>query len=315
MTESDLDAVIDVTGFAFGDEWADSPLGRRARNYERWRFRGVPVYMLPQAFGPFRSTAAPSKLAIESARLVYARDADSLDYVSKLFDGQMPHGVRLAPDFTVSVPGIFPEQYRSLAGGGRDRAQLEHPRTGLGRGGLHKGVHRQPRRGRPRPPCERSRRLRPLPRSAKDRRLLELVRARVPDLEIVSGLDGGVRSKGLIGASRLIVAGRYHALVSGLAQGIPSILHGWSHKYRWLAKDYDVEALASDPFAEPGELGALIEQTLGRPELPRRISTAARGVQARTAQMWSEIATDFAATAGSEGQAESSSVRRIGAAG
>ncbi len=314
MTESDLDAVIDVTGFAFGDEWADSPLGRRARNYERWRFRGVPVYMLPQAFGPFRSTAAPSKLAIESARLVYARDADSLDYVSKLFDGQMPHGVRLAPDFTVSVPGIFPRAVSEPRRGGPRSCPTGTSTNGSRPGGPPQG-RTSTTSSRPSTSSVRtestpsaSATKRQGPTSARAR---EGTGARSRDRERtrrgqVEGPDRCIEAhrRREVSRARQRTRPRHPVDPARVESQVPVAGEGLRRR-----------GTGERPLRRTGELGALIEQTLGRPELPRRISTAARGVQARTAQMWSEIATDFAATAGSEGQAESSSVRRIGAAG
>jgi colanic acid/amylovoran biosynthesis protein len=250
--------------------------------------------MLPQAFGPFESTAEPSKLAIQSSRLAYARDDDSLAYIKQLFDGALPTSVLRAPDFTGSVKGVFPEAFRRLVGGVAIVPNWNiHERASTGSNpnayidNLVEAVRASREKGlNPFGLCHEG---------SRDRRLLELVKNRVPDLEIVGGLDG-VELKGLLGAMSLVVSGRYHALISGLSQGVPSILHGWSHKYRWLAEDYDVESLVIDPFAEPGTITSLIGQTLGQPDLVARIRKASTEVKAKSLTMWSAIAADFSGT-------------------
>lgn len=50
----------------------------------------------------------------------------------------------------------------------------------------------------------------------------------------------------LIGACRFMVASRFHAMISGLAMGVPSLLIGWSHKYAEVLRMFDLEELATD---------------------------------------------------------------------
>jgi polysaccharide pyruvyl transferase WcaK-like protein len=50
----------------------------------------------------------------------------------------------------------------------------------------------------------------------------------------------------LIGACRFMVASRFHAMISSLAMGVPSLLVGWSHKYAEVLAMFDLEDLAMD---------------------------------------------------------------------
>ena len=47
--------------------------------------------------------------------------------------------------------------------------------------------------------------------------------------------------KRVIGNARFCISSRFHGLVSALAQGIPIIATGWSHKYKMLLRDYEME--------------------------------------------------------------------------
>jgi polysaccharide pyruvyl transferase WcaK-like protein len=50
----------------------------------------------------------------------------------------------------------------------------------------------------------------------------------------------------LIGRCRFLVASRFHAMVSALAMGVPSLLIGWSHKYAEVLESFELEQLAMD---------------------------------------------------------------------
>jgi len=290
VTASDIDAVLDITGFAFGDQWADAPLMRRAKNYEMWQARGVPVYMLPQAFGPFNQTAQPAELAVRSSRIVHARDRDSYSYLESLLSAGDASKLRLSPDFTLGVPGTEPSRHSNLDDfsvivpnwnifkrGTSEQASsyiscLNEFAGALQRGGTTVvGV------------CHEGR---------GDKQILEEVRKNFPGMEIVDGLDGQ-ELKWLLGRAKVVVSGRYHALVSALAQGVPSVLHGWSHKYKWLAEDFDCVDMIGDPYAGRQEVDQLVARATAEEGLRQRISVAAESVKKRNDEMWNEIRTDL----------------------
>lgn len=82
--------------------------------------------------------------------------------------------------------------------------------------------------------------------------------------------------RALIGRSDLLVASRFHAMISGLATGVPSLVVGWSHKYREVLADFGVPELALDfRAARPEALAAqAVEALERRDDIAQAIATA-----------------------------------------
>src|SRR5262245_25087034 len=79
VAESELDVVLDASGFAYGDFWQALKLNRRLiRPLPRWRRRETTVVLLPQAFGPFTTAKIrrSMRMVIDGADLIYARDRE-----------------------------------------------------------------------------------------------------------------------------------------------------------------------------------------------------------------------------------------------
>lgn len=286
MDASKIDAVIDIGGFTFGDQWAAGPIDRRSKQLEWWSQRGIPVYLLPQAFGPFVETAEAGQRAIKSAELVFARDGESFHYVTDL----VPHmlgKVHLSPDFTSVVQGIIPTQGEHLRNQVAiipnwniyDRAPSDFEKNayidnltstvsylnskGIGAYGLcHEGE--------------------------KDRHLLGMVKSRKPNFEIVDGLNG-LEAKGLLSTARMAVSGRYHAIVSASSKGTPTVMHGWSHKYRHLADDFGSSDLLIDPYAPVDKLMQVIDFALDERVTQETLAHRTSLITTRNEEMWAAL--------------------------
>lgn len=70
----------------------------------------------------------------------------------------------------------------------------------------------------------------------------------------------------LISRSDVLLTSRFHAMVSGLALGVPTLVVGWSHKYMETLADFGMDHLAFD-FRSPAEdLGAMVDEILEKKE-------------------------------------------------
>ena len=281
-----IDYVVDASGYSLTDHWGTAPARSRIARLARWRARGVGYSMLPQAFGPFAfpDVAAGARTVFEHADRIWARDLTSREHVLGLLDGGQR--VDVAPDVTIGLP-VTPDT--RAAGGtllvpnwniakrsgpsGRQRyvealvaVALELQRQGRRVIGLsHEG--------------------------AEDLRLITEVAGHVPGIEVLdpaSGLD----CKRIIAGADLVISARYHALVSALSAGVPVIGHSWSHKYRALLDDFEVEGGLADPLDPRSTLGELARAhgSDARPD-PEVI----KDLQDRVGTVWNELEKTIAA--------------------
>jgi hypothetical protein len=279
---SDIDAVFDVSGFAFGDQWSDANLSRKAAYFAYWKAKDVPVYLLPQAFGPFTKTSGPATLAIN----------DSRNYVNSL---RTHSAITQSPDFTTVLHGQKPTQHVVDTYSGAvplvpnwnivSRASKEDASAYISN--LAMAATELKAQG-----------LRPYGLShegKKDTELLRVVAEKVTDFPIHVPRDG-LEAKWIIGTAPIAVAGRFHALVSALSQGVPSVIHGWSHKYRWLAEDFGVPGLVRDPYEAPEDIRNAIASLVSEQKALRpTIESFAAIRKSEVIGMWNHIYDDFSA--------------------
>lgn len=245
-TDDDLEGILDASGFVLSDQWGVVPAQRLLRRVRSWTERGLPIILLPQAFGPFQSpeVAAVAREIVTASRLVYARDAESLRHLQELrLPADVAGRIRLAPDITIGLhedaevtevgdTAVVPNwNIARRAPSARDRAAYLESLTRTVAAVRDIG-------GTPYGLCHEG---------DDDLALLEELSGNVGGLPILSGLSGP-RCKALIAGSAGVVSGRFHACVSGLATGVPTVLHGWSHKYRELAQDFDSADNVADPY-------------------------------------------------------------------
>jgi colanic acid/amylovoran biosynthesis protein len=285
----EVDVVIDVSGYAYGDAW-DWKHGERLPAYYRSiRGRGGRVVLLPQTLGPFEDERVRRTFVdiYAAADLVYARDHRSFERAEAV----LPDTARLrrAPDITIrkasDEPGLdwvegkacVISNVNMITHLGADVASgyvgfLERVLGTLRRLGAEPFVLIHDLGG-------------------GDERLARAAIEAAGGAELVREEDP-FRIKAIIGRSFLTVSSRYHGLVAALSQGVPSLATGWAHKYATLLEDYGVPEALLDPLATDEAL----TEALGRLFVPEiRAGISARLLRAEAdrvravERMWDEV--------------------------
>ena len=291
VTERDVDAVLDASGFAYGEAWGDWPIRYVTGELQRSGRHGKPYVFLPQAFGPFRGAATARLLgrALGHAALICPRDGESLAQLRAL-PGDFAGRLLPCPDFTIALRGepraadAWEVDERTLLLVPNSR-MLEVARAGPGwrdgylpllaqlatraqAGGF--GVRILNHAGR------------------EDAEVCARLAALVGNAPIIDEPDP-VRLKGVIGRSGLVVSSRYHGCVNALSQGVPCLATSWSHKYPALFSDYGVPGFVlveCDPATALERLDHLVAD---RTAWSERITGRQVELEAQVEFMWQRV--------------------------
>lgn len=252
--------LLDCSGFAYGDAWGPDRLHRRHAVYADLRRRGTRIVMLPQALGPFERPeirAAATRL-FSCCDAIFARDADSLAYLRGLDLGAGIH-IAQAPDITHALSGQPPadvDAWRRRVALVPNMRMLD--RTSPERGRAYVDFMAQAARSARRAGLEPWLAL----HEANDGQILAAVNAELDAPLTV--IDAPSReTKGMFACCHALVASRYHALVSGLSQGVPVIGTSWAHKYDRLFEEYGHAPFLLPPEGDPAVRQARFDELFG----------------------------------------------------
>ncbi|WP_157939417.1 polysaccharide pyruvyl transferase family protein [Gracilimonas amylolytica] len=233
ISQDSIDVVIDVSGFRYGDFWGKSEMVKGSTKYlKKWKNKNVKIIYLPQAFGPFqmKGTRKQAKKILKYADFVAARDKDSFSYLNELRTDVKKKKLFQYPDFTTSISvGEKLDEYKNqiliipnskmIKEDGRYISYLLN---------LIKYLQR------------------------KDLNFSFLVHAGNTDFQIANQIneinksniniiwhEDPILTKQIIKSSYFLITSRFHGLINGLSQGVPSISTSWSHKYERVLEEYD----------------------------------------------------------------------------
>jgi colanic acid/amylovoran biosynthesis protein len=290
---SEVDVIIDASGFAYGDQWGAKKANERlASNIEAFKGKrdNRRVIMLPQAFGPFEDKAlqAAMQKITRNADLVFAREARSFQFLTNVSDLSI---IQQAPDFT---NGYHPKKTHLIDQSkfkvcfivnqkmiamkkNDDGNDYKHFMVNL----LKKAVESS---------------MAPfllLHEGVKDKKLaqevIEMCGSDVPMIVVESADE----VKSVIGQCELVISSRFHGLVSALSQDVPVMATGWSHKYQMLLDDYGVSDMlyneSTDIERATVDMINLIQDSTIRNQVMKSISENNKIQKNRTVDMWSQV--------------------------
>jgi colanic acid/amylovoran biosynthesis protein len=276
VRDRDITGVLDASGFAYSDSFSLDRHQREAFFGRRWAKAGVPKIMLPQAFGPFRDKEKARLAAeiLDQAEVVFARDDVSLANLNEL--GIETEVIR-SVDFTI---GLHPPEMDPVKG---TPFVAIVPNTKIVSSGRSKASDYTALLEQYAVAAERAGREALLVvHEDTDRSIAEEIASR-RGLDIFEDEDPLIL-KAVLGQADAIVASRFHAVVGALAQGVPSVVLGWSHKYAQLLNDFGVPQWSADLQDDPSEtLAAVMNDAAGVATARARRSDLIRQVD----QMWS----------------------------
>ena len=290
---------VDISGYALGSNWEPKVCNDYLDCIEHAMAYGVPVYLLPQSFGPFDYTTEAGK-AIDGrtrrlfpkVKHIFAREQEGFDALvsrygltnvtltkdmvlaSKIED----YSAALRQKPVLDLPEI-PENSIALIPNVRVRdSGANDPLTiytAAVRAGLEKGLH-----------------VYITHHSTQDRELCAAIKAAFADEDRVILLEHDhscMEFNVLVKKFRFVIASRFHAIVHALKNGVPCVALGWATKYMDLMKLFSQERFVFD-LRQPLESSA-VEQAVR--EMSRVWQTEAEVIRTALPELQKENVFDF----------------------
>lgn len=290
--ERDIDALIDISGYAFGDKWSLANPRLLAQRAAAFRRRGKPVVMLPQMLGPFTKPGQAEAFTelSEHVDLIYAREQESFDAARPLV--AYPERLRVVPDITITTPAkaVQTPDHDYLCLVPNSKLLQANPQQQDWSGSYLERLANAAEQA-----IQRGLEVVIVQHEYKeaDERLTRDLHKRigVDRCTVFRNSDPQVL-KGFLGGARLVVGSRFHSLVSTLSMGVPAIALGWAHKYDALMRDFGApEAIhrAADP---SDHLTGLIDDVLRQhEEMVRTIASQKSEMVVANQKMWTDVFT------------------------
>ncbi|RAV29405.1 polysaccharide pyruvyl transferase family protein [Sinomicrobium soli] len=237
----DIDAVLDISGFAFSDQWGDQAVLNVHRLINKIKAKGKKYIFLPQAFGPFSSRIIRKYMreGVSKADLVMARDNNSFEMLKEL---DRKSEILKYPDITIGLkPGKTEFDQENFACIVPNERMLDQGREYWPEGEYMKYVKKSIKKILSGTDCNIL--VLVHDKGAGDMKLGREIVDDFPENNRISLFyeEDPVKLKSIIGQASFVIGSRYHALVSALSQNIPCISLGWSHKYIMLFEEYNTE--------------------------------------------------------------------------
>lgn len=86
---SDMDLIIDVSGFALGDKWSKRTNENFLNTIRLAKRHNIPIFIMPQSFGPFKYSEKLEylhneiKVLLAYPEVVFAREQEGYDFITK----------------------------------------------------------------------------------------------------------------------------------------------------------------------------------------------------------------------------------------
>lgn len=276
----DVDALIDISGFAYGDAWNDRGFKRILPIINYCHKRGKPVVFLPQAWGSFEKPVvrnAIREFLNYKNTIFYSRDRSSCRHLEKALD-KLSGSINASPDIVFNFQGSSQKQgvrilesmgcslSRNIVGISPNMKVYDRvPGSGCGNFYLQTLVTfvKHCLENHDVDIVLQANEIDEVNLRKDDRYLCSLIYAAVnrPDRCFMTReCLTAESSKALIGCFDYLLSSRFHSLVFGFSQGVPGMAVSWSHKYRELLNQFGMgEYVQECPDLDPNVLISMFE--------------------------------------------------------
>jgi len=250
------DVFIDISGYALGSNWDVKICHDYLDNIEHALAYGIPVYLMPQSFGPFdymdvegKAIDARTRRLFPRIRHIFAREQEGYDILVSRYDLK---NVTLTHDMVLSsklddYSDAFREKQVFDLPAITENSMAVIPNVRVGdsgvndwlavyaaavRTGLKQGLY-----------------VYITYHSTQDRQLCQEIKNEFADEDRVIFLDHDyscIEFNELVKKFRFVVASRFHAIVHALKNGVPCVALGWAAKYMELMKLFGHEKYVFD---------------------------------------------------------------------
>lgn len=291
VSESQVDLVLEASGFAYGDQWPLRFLQNTAKEVVRFAKAGKPFVFMPQAFGPFKTedSKAAMRDIINHARLIFVRDPVSLQHLQSCVPN-LPDSVVLTPDFTVGLSARANDEipaingpYAALIPNNKVVSKFNHANAEKMRADYIAAFAAAANKL-----AEQGMQCVLVNHEGKeDAQLCDEIAAKAP-CKIVQ-IEDPLAVKAFIGKAELAISSRFHGAVNALSQGVPCIATSWSHKYHAMMSDFGMGDYCVAELSEQSLLDALQQLLENKASLAAEVKQKAAALKQQNAAMWQRL--------------------------
>lgn len=234
-----IDVIIDASGFAYGDKWGKQKLINAYNLYSN--INRANLIFLPQSFGPFKNpdTIKWIEKLLKNAKVVYARDSISFKYLSEFKSDAI--NIKQAPDFTFKVNFTEPAGI-GLTKNDNYAAVIPNHRLIMKENGGHTQKYISYLENIVKILISKKLKVILVTHdSVHDFDLAKILSQKFNKKVEIIRLSDAREIRYIIANAKLIVSSRFHGLINGLTQNVPVIGFGWTHKFKALLNEYDLD--------------------------------------------------------------------------
>ncbi len=270
------DLMLDISGYALGSDWSASICTDYLDHLEFARAFHIPVYLLPQSFGPFAYTYPEGEVIerrtaelLPYARAIFAREQEGLDALQNRYHLK---NVQLLPDLVLNNRGIdakniyhqLPESQLPDIVPGSVAVVPNAQNFFKADAGFATAVYTAAIKSL----LRYNKKVYILSHSMPDAEICRLLKAEFQEDSRVVLLERELNClefSALLKSFKYVFASRFHSIVHSYKCNVPVIALGWARKYHDLLgqfgqKDYLLDIRESDALFRVDEVIQRMEQ-------------------------------------------------------